>query len=199
MTKKGYQKFSALKWKFLPKKGHFKTLVREIVSRPPKSAPSLRLWSWVLKVQQTEACSIGFRVSYSEFLFNIHNISTSNKSSLWKMFSSHIPVGPTVYDIIFHGDSTTHRTPKSRGRTQPTRLRALPQFTCRNSAFCWQTLSSPCKHLDSAAPCILGCWSFYLEFTSLADSIVTKELHAFALKLLKTDIFHFDWTGSASE
>src|SRR6218665_1125321 len=65
--------------------------------------------------------------------------------------------------------------------------------------FCWQTLSSPCKHLDFAAPCIFSCCSFYLEFTSLADSIVIKELHAFALKLLKTDLFHFDWTGSASE
>src|SRR6218665_153816 len=47
--------------------------------------------------------------------------------------------------------------------------------------FWWQTLSSPCKHLDHAASCILSCCSFYLEFTSLADSVVTKELHAFAL------------------
>jgi len=36
MTKKGHQKFSVLKWKFFPKKGHSKTLVREIFSRPPK-------------------------------------------------------------------------------------------------------------------------------------------------------------------
>src|SRR6218665_1784209 len=59
--------------------------------------------------------------------------------------------------------------------------------------FRWQTLSSPCKHLDYAASCILSCCSFYLEFTSLADSAVTKELHAFAqsllYKLLKTDFF----------
>src|SRR6218665_1401572 len=66
--------------------------------------------------------------------------------------------------------------------------------------FWWQTLSSPCKHLDYAASCILSCCSFYLEFTSLADSAVAKELHAFALyKLLKTDLFHRGWTGSASE
>src|SRR6218665_3029910 len=67
--------------------------------------------------------------------------------------------------------------------------------------FWLQTRSSPCKHLDSAAPCILRCCSFYLEFTSLADSIVTKELHAFALicMLLNTYVFHLDWTGSASE
>src|SRR6218665_2602813 len=75
-------------------------------------------------------------------------------------------------------------------------LSALPQFTCRNSSPCvdsgwalsasflfwWQTLSSPCKHLDYAASCILSCCSFYLEFTSLADSVVTKEPHAFALQ-----------------
>src|SRR6218665_1199524 len=48
--------------------------------------------------------------------------------------------------------------------------------------FWWQTLSSPCKHLDYAASCILSCCSFYLEITSLADSVVTKELHAFALQ-----------------
>src|SRR6218665_2041631 len=66
--------------------------------------------------------------------------------------------------------------------------------------FWWQTLSSPCKHLGYAASCILSCCSFYLEFTSLADSVVTKELHAFALyKLLKIDLFHRDWIGSASE
>src|SRR6218665_2494374 len=46
--------------------------------------------------------------------------------------------------------------------------------------FWWQTLSSPCKHLDYEASCILNCCSFYLEFTSLVDSIVAKELHAFA-------------------
>jgi len=42
----------------------------------------------------------------------------------------------------------------------------------------WQTLSSPRKHLDYAAPCILS----YLEFIFLIDSIVTKDLLAFALK-----------------
>src|SRR6218665_915015 len=167
MTKKGHQKFSALKWKFLPKKVILKLWSAKFFPVPPKSAPSLRLWSWVLKVQQTEARSIGFRVSYSEFLFNIHNLSTSNKSSLWKVFSSHIPV---LYDIIFHGHSTTHPIPKSRGCTQPTRLRALPQFTCRNSVALyidpgWQSYAS-----------FPFCW----QFTSLADSIVTKELHAIA-------------------
>src|SRR6218665_3109909 len=40
--------------------------------------------------------------------------------------------------------------------------------------FWWQTLS-PCKHLDCAALCILSCCSFYLEFSFLTDSIVTKE------------------------
>src|SRR6218665_224413 len=48
--------------------------------------------------------------------------------------------------------------------------------------FSWQTLSSPCKPLDYAASCIFSCCSFYLEFTSLTDSIVTKELHTFALQ-----------------
>src|SRR6218665_2369585 len=70
--------------------------------------------------------------------------------------------------------------------------------SCASFPFWWQTRSSPCKQLDYAAPCILGCCSFYLEFTSLADSIVTNELHAIALKLLKTDLFHVHWTGSAS-
>src|SRR6218665_3622685 len=48
--------------------------------------------------------------------------------------------------------------------------------------FWWQTLSPPCKHLDYTASCIHSCCSFYLEFTSLADSVVTKELHIFALQ-----------------
>src|SRR6218665_3383573 len=48
--------------------------------------------------------------------------------------------------------------------------------------FWWQTFSSPCKPLDYAASCILSCCSFYLEFTCLADLVVTKELHAFALQ-----------------
>src|SRR6218665_45643 len=91
-------------------------------------------------------------------------------------------------------------------------LSALPQFTCRNSvALCrpwlvassasfllWcQTLSSPCKHLDYAASCILSCCSFYLEFTSLADSVVTKELRYTPLlyTLLKTALFHRGWTA----
>src|SRR6218665_2367204 len=52
----------------------------------------------------------------------------------------------------------------------------------RSSSIWWQTLSSPCKHLDYAASCILGGCSFYLEFTSFADSVVTNELHAFALQ-----------------
>src|SRR6218665_2088825 len=98
MTKKGHQEFSALKWKFLSKKVILKLWSAKFFPVPPKSAPSLRLWSWVLKVQQTEARSIGFRVglSYSEFLFNIHKISTSNKSSLWKVFLPHIPVLYTI-------------------------------------------------------------------------------------------------------
>src|SRR6218665_991853 len=66
-------------------------------------------------------------------------------------------------------------------------LSALPQFTCRNSVdLGWASSASFlfwwCKHLDYAASCILSCCSFYLEFTSLADSAVTKELHAFALQ-----------------
>src|SRR6218665_2261345 len=48
--------------------------------------------------------------------------------------------------------------------------------------FWWQTLSSPCKHLDHAVPCTLSCCSFYVAFTSLTDSIATKELHDFALQ-----------------
>src|SRR6218665_2321630 len=42
-----------------------------------------------------------------------------------------------------------------------------------------------CKHLDYTALCILGCYFFYLEFTSFTDSIVTKELHTLLYKLLK--------------
>src|SRR6218665_2494165 len=68
-------------------------------------------------------------------------------------------------------------------------ISALPQFTCRNSvALCrprLQTLSSPCKHLDYAASCILSCCSFYLEFTYLADSVVTKVV-LFSLTKTKT-------------
>src|SRR6218665_925265 len=48
--------------------------------------------------------------------------------------------------------------------------------------FWWRTLSSVCKHLDNTASCILSCCSFYLEFTFLADLVVAKELHAFALQ-----------------
>jgi len=47
------------------------------------------------------------------------------------------------------------------------------------------TLSSPCKHLIYAALCILSCCSFYLEFTSLADYIVTKELFSYTPLLYK--------------
>src|SRR6218665_2984152 len=36
--------------------------------------------------------------------------------------------------------------------------------------------------MQYAASCILSCCSFYLEFTSLTDSVVTKELHTFALQ-----------------
>src|SRR6218665_1506888 len=68
---------------------------------------------------------------------------------------------------------------------------ALPQFSlltgiqspcidpgwpsCASFPFWWQTRSSPCKHIDYAGPCILSCC--YMEFTSLAYSIVTKELY----------------------
>ena len=47
--------------------------------------------SWVLKVPQTEARSTGFRVSYLEFYLKIlcTNLSISEKSPLWKVFSSH--------------------------------------------------------------------------------------------------------------
>ena len=36
MTKKGHQKFSALKWEFFPKNRSFENLVRESFFRPPK-------------------------------------------------------------------------------------------------------------------------------------------------------------------
>ena len=42
-------------------------------------------------------------------------------------------------------------------------------------------LVSPCKNLDYAVSCILSCCSFYLKFTSLTDSIVTKS-YTFALQ-----------------
>jgi len=37
--KKGHQKFSTSIWKFFPKKGHSKILVRKFFSVPPNSAP----------------------------------------------------------------------------------------------------------------------------------------------------------------
>jgi len=46
----------------------------------------------------------------------------------------------------------------------------------------WKTLVPRVNTSTNAAPSILNCCSFYLDFTSLADSIVTKELHAFALQ-----------------
>src|SRR6218665_153485 len=52
----------------------------------------------------------------------------------------------------------------------------------RSFFFWWQTLSSQCKHINYAASFILSCCSLYLEFTSPADSIASKELHAFALQ-----------------
>src|SRR6218665_281795 len=57
-----------------------------------------------------------------------------------------------------------------------------PSCPSASFLFCWQTLNSQCKHLDYEVSCILNCCSFYLEITSLADSIVTKELYAFALQ-----------------
>lgn len=47
------------------------------------------------------------------------------------------------------------------------------------------SLSSPCKHLDHAPPCrsILGCFSCYMEFTPLSDSITTEDLHVFDLQV----------------
>jgi len=64
-------------------------------------------------------------------------------------------------------------------------------------------LSSPCKHLDYAASCILSCCPFYLEFTSLADLVVTESSRE-ATRLctkscLKLIFFYRGWTGSASE
>src|SRR6218665_3936283 len=50
--------------------------------------------------------------------------------------------------------------------------------------FWWQTLSSPCKHLDYAASCILSCCSFYMEFTSLADLVVARLCSTSCLKLI---------------
>src|SRR6218665_2303555 len=141
MTKKGHQKLSALKWKFLPKKSHSKTLVREIFFlSPPNSAPSLRLWSWVLKVQQTEARCIAFILGYHtrHFYLIYTNLPTSNKSSLWKVFLSHIPVAYFIrYNISWSLNDPPH--PQNLGVATPTHkidayvFSALPQFTCRNS------------------------------------------------------------------
>src|SRR6218665_2466118 len=111
MTKKGHQKFSVLKWNFFPKKVILKLWSAKFFPVPPNSAPSLRLWSWVLKVQQTEARSIGY---HTEFLFNIHK-SLYFKQTLESVLISY-SCRPTLYDIIFHGHSTIHPTPKSRGR-----------------------------------------------------------------------------------
>jgi len=53
----------------------------------------LENWGWwVLKVQQKEAPSTGFKVSSPGFLFIYTNLSISKKSPLWKVFSSHISV-----------------------------------------------------------------------------------------------------------
>src|SRR6218665_998954 len=42
ITKKGHQKFSALKWNFFSKKGHSKIWSAKFFYVPPNSAPSLR-------------------------------------------------------------------------------------------------------------------------------------------------------------
>jgi len=49
--------------------------------------------SWVLKVQQMEVRNTWLRVSSAKFLFKLYtNYSISEKSPLWKVFSSRIPV-----------------------------------------------------------------------------------------------------------
>jgi len=47
---------------------------------------------WVLKVQQKEVCSTGFRVSSRNFYWIYTNLSISEKPPLWKVFSSHVSV-----------------------------------------------------------------------------------------------------------
>ena len=64
--------------------------------------------------------------------------------------------------------------------------------------FWWQILSSPCKHFDYAASCILSCCSFYLEFTSLTDLVVTKEQHAVALRAALIQVFEVGHPGFKS-
>ena len=72
-------------------------------------------------------------------------------------------------------------------------------FYTNNMDYDGKLLETPCKHLDHAAPYILSGCSFYLEFTSFADSIATKSYTHLVYKLLKTDLFHHGWTGSTSE
>jgi len=63
--------------------------------------------AWVLKVQQTKACSTGLRVPFSEFLFNIRK-----SFSFWKVTTLEIVLISycwTLWDIIiFYGDPTIH-------------------------------------------------------------------------------------------
>src|SRR6218665_1375736 len=47
---------------------------------------------------------------------------------------------------------------------------------------CWQALNPQSKHLYHAALCIFSCCSFYMEFTPLSVSFITKELHTFVLQ-----------------
>jgi len=59
----------------------------------------------VLKGQHIEEHSTGFMVSSQNFYFIYTNLSTSEKSPFWKVFSSHISVH--YMTIIFDGDPTT--------------------------------------------------------------------------------------------
>src|SRR6218665_432740 len=93
----------------------------------------LENWGWrILKVQQKEARSAGFKVSSPGFLFIYTNLSISNKSPLWKVFSSHISVH-ALYDVtVFHVDpATPHDSPSQNlGVAAPT-LR-IDVYICNN-------------------------------------------------------------------
>ena len=82
----------------------------------------LENWGWwVLKFQQKEARSAGFKVSSRDF-YLYTQICLSNKSPLWKVFSSHISVH-ALYDVtVFHVDPAIPTTPhpKILGLRPPT-------------------------------------------------------------------------------
>ena len=80
MTKKGHQKFSALKFKFLPKKVILKLWSAKFFPGPPKSAPSLRLWLEDSKEAQlrkiNKLSDLQQTYSHSNLIMSIHNLTT---------------------------------------------------------------------------------------------------------------------------